>query len=737
MAEQITGRPEGGREGDFSELNDWTVTDIATAPHTSPEDRQNAKAEIARRKEEGTYSPEDSTQNTQSDLLDNGYGVQEGKITYPTAEYKEFMNSDRSGEVPTGVVRESLEDRIKNAEALPKIEDQQAMGQLVNEVEPESFDNDNQSDNEEDLYNEWGFNIDDSNFKKNLKTRPTSTTRAHKKLLDEFDKRAAASMAEEKPEAIAKENAPVEEEKPVETPATKIAITAPEVDAEEKAFDEAEQAYKDWGFDVDEPRRERMIKTTEKAKKAPAEHAEKAPESIEERIEKAYNYYNNNFSKDAIKWATYGVSTLLERGLTDIPKNAFISEGFAVREEGRIHERIDPENEYTEETLEGEHALKGNVQRDIISKRADELSNEDLLKAKHDGTLYAIYSGVRKEQLTEKPIFSIQSESGDDVIKMMKESGLNPNDEGIRSMSYNGFLNIVDAIKDDSKSTEQGFKTLDWYVDTFKYQKHMHDLMAEAEERSEEDSLFKEKLDEYLNYRFKSEKEEAEKDLKLVKSREQKAIAKSKPIEYKKLIDYLESNLIQEGNHDIFEAGNINYKTGAYANLPKSFSSSPSLRERSAFALEQVEMIKNLDPDADFRYSRVYDSTEENKEDGEREATHIIIRFGYNENNNVIAVPVSDKSRYMYVWKGKTGNDRDAWMPIFEGSSRNRDDSVKAKMCKGYTKEGVEALRREWERVWDHLGGVPSTQGSIKIPDALVKKTEEKKEETNSVEITG
>lgn len=58
MAEKIPDRPAGGRESDFGELNDWTITDIATAPKTAPEDRRNAEAEIARREEAGAYNPQ-------------------------------------------------------------------------------------------------------------------------------------------------------------------------------------------------------------------------------------------------------------------------------------------------------------------------------------------------------------------------------------------------------------------------------------------------------------------------------------------------------------------------------------------------------------------------------------------------------------------------------------------------------------------------------------------------------
>lgn len=69
MAEKLPTHPAGGRDGDFGELSDWTITDIATAPKTAPGDRKNAEAEIARREEAGIYDLDNAPQEVRSDLL--------------------------------------------------------------------------------------------------------------------------------------------------------------------------------------------------------------------------------------------------------------------------------------------------------------------------------------------------------------------------------------------------------------------------------------------------------------------------------------------------------------------------------------------------------------------------------------------------------------------------------------------------------------------------------------------
>ncbi|MBR3228802.1 hypothetical protein IKF67_01040 [Candidatus Saccharibacteria bacterium] len=109
-------RPEGARPDDFSELSDRTIMDIYSSPNATPRDAQNAAAEIARRQRVGTFDLDNGPQNIKSDLLRNGYGVQNGEVLYPTSEYKDWLkNKDK--ERPKGIVRESINDRLDKSEA--------------------------------------------------------------------------------------------------------------------------------------------------------------------------------------------------------------------------------------------------------------------------------------------------------------------------------------------------------------------------------------------------------------------------------------------------------------------------------------------------------------------------------------------------------------------------------------------------------------------------------------------
>ena len=67
-------------------LNDWTITDIATAPKTAPEDRVNAEAEIIRRQQNNEYNPDTASRDVRTDMLRNDYGMENGKILYPKDE---------------------------------------------------------------------------------------------------------------------------------------------------------------------------------------------------------------------------------------------------------------------------------------------------------------------------------------------------------------------------------------------------------------------------------------------------------------------------------------------------------------------------------------------------------------------------------------------------------------------------------------------------------------------------
>ena len=82
---------------------------------------------------------------------------------------------------------------------------------------------------------------------------------------------------------------------------------------------------------------------------------------------------------------------------------------------------------------------------------------------------------------------------------------------------------------------------------------------------------------------------------------------------------------------------------------------------------------------------------------------YVVIRFGHNGFNNVIAIHVGNDSRAIFAWRGKTDNDADAWTEDWTGNSRSRNSSIKRFVCSGYSEKGALALDDQWDRIWSFL----------------------------------
>ena len=651
MVEKIPNRPAGGREGDFSELNDWTITDIATAPKTAPEDRKNAEAEIARREEAGTYNPDEAPQEVRSDLLSHGYGVENGKVLYPKPEYKSWLASDRSEPIPRGVVRESIEDRLeaerqeaaKAREAI-NVERRREFDRVAGEAAMRAFE--------------------DTPTREKINHPPRFTTEK-----DELSR-----------------------ERETEKKTTDIEI------ASRRKMKELNK------YDNDFLNSERIATAEARANMPLAEVADRPTErvrnleSIEARAEKLYNFYEDNFPKNAPRWVSFGVSSLLEKGIVDPPTDSLLRSGFWAREEDRIHERIDPDDALSMETIDAEADLKMRVSRDLIGERADAMSEDDLRNAKRDGLLYAIYSGARIDNRSGKIVYSIPSERGKEVIDFMQKNGLDPNSEKLQLMSQNGFIGVMDAIKDDKKATEKGFEALDWYFDTFGYEKHMDEFMETMSEYGEEsDQAFRNKFDEYLTHR----KELMEwKEHRPRKEDEAIAtLADSEKVTYDDLMSYLQENMSGNGEVDVFPLPDMNDRRGNRA--PKIKGDHPSSTEKCTKAKAEIERIREIDPSADFLIGTVFERNTEGKK--ARKQDYALIRFGNNNFNNVIAIHIGNDSRAVFAWRGKTGEDADAWRDIWRSSIRGRNPDIKRFTCKGYSERGILALNAQWDRVWKYL----------------------------------
>ena len=663
MVEKLPNRPAGGRDSDFNELNDWTITDIATAPKTAPEDRRNAKAEIARREEAGTYNPDEAPQEVRIDLLDHGYGVEKGKVLYPKPEYKSWLESDRSEPIPSGPVRESIEDRAR-VERREAIEAREAM----------------------DAERRRGIN----------RATGEATIRAFEKYPTRKRINHPPRFATQK-EEIARER---ETEKKAADMEIHLRRRAKQSNRYDNIFLNSERI-------ADSEARANLPIT-----EVPGQPSERVhdPKTAEARAERLYHYYVETFPKNAPKWVSFGMTSLLEKGVINPPVDSLLRSGFWSREESKIHERIDPEDTFSLDAIDAESSLKTLVTKEIIDKRAATVPGDELRDAKRDGLLYAAYAGARVDDRSGKIIYSIPFEKGDEVVKFMKENGVDPDSEKVQLMSYNGFIGIIEAIKGDKKATEKGFKALDWYFDTFGYKKHMDEFIDTMDAYQEfADKSFGDKLDEYLARR--KELEEWQKQ-QLPKQEETiSALADARGVTYEELVDFLTENMADEGEDryvDIFPIQDMNSRRGNH--IIRTRNEHPTSIEKCTKVMQEIEKILKIDPSASFAIGTVFerDSSRNKKQKAQ---DYAIIRFGNNDFNNVIAAHIGSSSKAIFCWRGKTGDNADGWRDHFRNSSiRTRSTEVKRFVCRGYGEKGFQALNDQWNRIWEYLNS-PDKEG--------------------------
>ena len=664
MAEKLVNRPEGGREGDFSELGDWTITEIATAPKTAPEDRRNAEAEIARREEAGIYNPDDASQDTRGDMLNHGYGLENGKVLYPKPEYRAWLESDRKEPIPRGIVRESIDDRL-DSERREAAEAREA----VNAERRREFNR---------LSGEAAM--------KAFESAPTREKISH------------PSRLSTKIEELVREH---ETEKKAADIEIGLRRKMKESNKYDSIFYNTEKAAASEAV-ANLPIVEVSDRSNERTR---------SQESAEVKAEKLYNFYEDNFSKSAPRWVSFGVSSSLEKGIINPSTDALLRSGFWSREEDKIHERIDPDDTFSTETIDAESSLKVRVVKNLISDKADEISDSELRNAKRDGLLYAIYSGARVDDIRGKIFYSIPFESGDEVVEYMKENGVNPDSEKVQLMSHYGFIGIVEAIKDDKKATEKGFKALDWYFDTFGYKKHMDEFIDTMDAYQEfADKAFSDKLDEYLAHR--KELEEWQKQQLPKQDETISALADAKSVTFDEFITFLQENMADDNTDeglDVFPIPDMNDRKGNHAVTVRN--EHPSSIEKCTKAMEELEKIREIDPSVSYAIGTVFerDSSDDLKQKAQ---DYALIRFGANGFNNVIAIHIGNSSKAMFCWRGKTGDNADGWREYFRNSSiRNRNTEVKRFVCRGYGEKGFLALNDQWSRIWGYLNSPDKESG--------------------------
>lgn len=408
-----------------------------------------------------------------------------------------------------------------------------------------------------------------------------------------------------------------------------------------------------------------------------------------------YHNYEKSFKKNTKlleRSLASGVQRSIERGNFDTSENSLLRQGFWAEEEDRIQAKLDAVNDYSDAAFEAIRELKSRI-GGLLDQESDKVSTAELSEAKYKGSLDAIRTGARSNGRSSKEvIFSIPPDQGEEAKEFMEEAGIDfENDDNIRTESYQGFINVIEEIKDKHDLTDDGFRALDWHFDNFNYAKNYDDFRDTLDSYTDQADLdFEDKWLEYLDYRDEI------KSLQLAKlSRDQDT--------YDKIADFVEiasgQNFNDMEEEELFPMPDYNkpkQKSGDGGS-----ASWPSSSEKIAAAYPKLEAITKIDPDATFYRGSIF------KRD---EHPYLVVRFGANGMNNVIVIPYGDDSDAMFAWHGETGDDRDGWKAYFKNTSiRTRNTEVERYQCNGYSKDPVDAMNREWDRIEKYLG--------IKLPD--------------------
>ena len=668
MPEKLSNRPIGAYDDDLGELNDYTIQDIATAEKTSPEDRENAEAEIATRIAAGTYDPDNAPHTSRSDLLSHGYGVENGKILYPKPEYKAWLKSDRSLKPPIGAYRETIEDR---AEALRKAN--QSLGNTMLQV----------TLNDEPIPSDLDI------------PEPPQDEKLVNEEYDEYN---------------TYEDSPSVEKFPHPSPAT--VKKRQHMQERRSRYENADhvQSAPSETIDSDSER----VGLVEQAK---------------ERAKKLAYLYEHNFPKYASKWITRGVVHGLSHGALSTSDAVLIPKGFSDSEDETIASKIDPENTLPYYDLIGITGdLKRKVLYDALGEHEEEYEEEEERPkinirelnpkerevAIRRGITYAIEAGATVDPHTGKVSFALPTEKGDELLKYIEENGVNTDSTTVQFSAQKGFANIIEAIKDKDSLTEEGFRALDWYFDNFKFKQHLEkfeDIMDGYQEYA--DPAWRAKYVEYMEHRrsLDSSLEKAEKKpTPTLKEAEEMT-------EEELLAELVEA---EEGAPDspaVYLEKQHNYLGGHATGHPNKRNVPPSSLDKLRKLVSAYRTLKLID--SSITVYRVILAEKDGKEKNYR-----ALRFGdsVGGNNVAVLIPIQEASSdASFVWVGQTGDNRDGWMEDFlpkEGDNAPASKGAihaNSRIHVHYHRASIKQNRSATENMWHNIYKDISKRTEIKI----------------------
>ena len=441
-------------------------------------------------------------------------------------------------------------------------------------------------------------------------------------------------------------------------------------------------------------RQEAAINRVEQSKE---NHVNRTPESVYDRSDRAFNYYENQFEKHRDKIVsrslTRGFVDAIEKGNFGLPTGALLRRGFWEMESERFDKRIDPEGILSgsnfdmgdEEILDAKRSelsneklrLEAKIKRKILNEYARTVSDEELQIAEYKASLFAINTGARIDSKTGEVVFTIPANHGEQTRVFMENAGIDfKKDSEVTKASYQGFANIIEAIKGEDHLTEKGFATLDWYFDNFNYQEHIGDFLNKMDVAGElADEAWGEKYEEYMQHRQEREeffKKQAERPLPTIES-----------------VEKISDDNLVEGISDILNADDAQFKEALSAIIkaplvsisplvifpdneqgpiqnrntppqPSNTTGGPSSKARAQELLKNyIDIKRNIDPNIQ-PYKAVF--TESNG----KKIPYFVLEFQQNNSNVAIAVPVVTGNNAGYVWVGpQQSTSLSSWMDAF------------------------------------------------------------------------
>ena len=470
--------PKGAHANDFRDLDNRTLRELLTLEGLNEEDRKNVQREIDFRRKAGSFSLKGEHPDPRKDFLLNGYGIQNGEVLYPTAEYKEYIENGAEGPLPKEE-RETLKERLNGDDEKSVAEKTETTkrvetGSKIAESEEKNGEQKPTKPQDSDYYIEDWYDSNESTVER-MRSRYGENPKEGQRRVQEKNNQNQVNKTE-------MHN--VEENRFSVYPTP-----------EKAAADALTKELYESGY-LPEPKPLRSGEFSEKRQNV-------ALETVNEKLNE---YSEEYFKESAIKGLSHGDFVVY-------PKQ-FITDSL-MDNEGKIIDSMMAKKERAK--------FWNGAGAEAIERTADDYNYIKAGELMHDAVIEAIARGAYIERVgvgkTElRPTIPIGIHSDERIRDFIKYYDVDIKSDEVRLASYDGFANIIEKIveqeikdakgKDAGKATADGFKALDWYFETFGYGKQsgIHDFFNAMDGYQEEASLsWLNKFEEYKVY-LRSEK---------------------------------------------------------------------------------------------------------------------------------------------------------------------------------------------------------------------------------------